>query len=389
MKVAFHFDESSDNYEHPVLFEVAKRLFPEVIKLPRPEISTKVFVGSLLLSHCAYETKKRDKNSTLQVFNKDKFRQIVLAWANPPDWLWQTITQATVDVAATGNIYVICLDLITLEQAAILDEYLTGFEAYLGAVEVDDTYGAHLAAYSHGLVAFGRFNGAKFHLFWDGFSEDSQDEGMIEYLRELPFKSVEFESLEGRYSIFDTQHKPENTIRAAEAKSFCEGLLASVAERVITILSDPAPELPGKVYSALKSYVTAETSEDLSHVALSCRRTIEYVSDQLFPPQKASKSSSRLDKTAYRNRLLAYADISRRSNISIDLVVASTASLSEQWERLDKAVNKGVHAEVIDSEVRRCIIRTLLLLDDLISLKADPFEQKPKLSFEGLLPDQK
>jgi hypothetical protein len=42
-------------------------------------------------------------------------------------------------------------------------------------------------------------------------------------------------------------------------------------------------------------------------------------------------------------------------------------------ESLDLA-NKGVHAEVYGAEARRCLLRTILLLDDIVPLKSGPFE---------------
>jgi hypothetical protein len=63
--------------------------------------------------------------------------------------------------------------------------------------------------------------------------------------------------------------------------------------------------------------------------------------------------------------------------------------LSEQWGRLTEAVNKGLHADMIEPEVRRCLVRTILLLDDVIGLKAGPFTVKPELDIEMMMPSQR
>ena len=68
--------------------------------------------------------------------------------------------------------------------------------------------------------------------------------------------------------------------------------------------------------------------------------------------------------------------------------MVSTATLAEQLEKLDSAVNKGVHADLLDVEGRRCVIRTVMLLDDMISLKSGPFEMLPDLSLESFLADE-
>ncbi|MNJ78595.1 hypothetical protein D3C77_763900 [compost metagenome] len=74
--------------------------------------------------------------------------------------------------------------------------------------------------------------------------------------------------------------------------------------------------------------------------------------------------------------MLAFADIERKSDTNIDVIVASTNLLKEQIEKLNNLVNKGVHAEVYREEARRCLIRTILLLGDLISLKREPLPIK-------------
>jgi hypothetical protein len=57
------------------------------------------------------------------------------------------------------------------------------------------------------------------------------------------------------------------------------------------------------------------------------------------------------------------------SDTNIDLICASTALLGEQLEKLGNLVNKGVHAEVSRQEARRCLLRTIMALDDILSLK--------------------
>lgn len=86
----------------------------------------------------------------------------------------------------------------------------------------------------------------------------------------------------------------------------------------------------------------------------------------------------------YKNRLFAYADISRKSNTNIDLIVATTKTLFEQWDKLNSLSNKGVYSEVFRAETRRCLLRTIMLLDDIVSLKEKPFEIKPNLNFDDI-----
>ena len=283
-------------------------------------------------------------------------------------------------MAVNERIFVIWLTSVDRSHAAALNGVFTQADAYLGAVEVDNTYLPHVVLYSHGLCPFGRIHGQEFSLFWDESNEASKDFSALAKLKECGFQDVAFESLNGRYSIFDRRHTPEQTVLFGETQKLCERLLADTAERVLNALTDIAPALPEKLHAALSAYANATSSERIAHTALSCRRILEYIADCLFPPQSQGPLTGRkLDKQAYRNRLLAYADVARASDSSIDLIVVSTETLGEQLTRLDSAVNKGVHADLLDVEGRRCLVRTIMLLDDLVSLKSSPFQMVPEL----------
>jgi len=200
----------------------------------------------------------------------------------------------------------------------------------------------------------------------------------------LGFSKVDFESLNWKYSIFDSYHNFEEARRIAEWKRNSGALLAFIADDIVSKLSDIAPDLGNKLWSALKTFEEAETNEQFAQVTASCRRIFEYVTDCIFPPtdEKIDEHSLKADK--YKNRLFAYADSSRKSDTNIDLIVASTTTLFEQWDKINSLANKGVHSEVFRSETRRCLLRTIMLLDDIVSLKATAFEIKPKLDFDNI-----
>jgi hypothetical protein len=70
---------------------------------------------------------------------------------------------------------------------------------------------------------------------------------------------------------------------------------------------------------------------------------------------------------------------------NIDLICIEAKVLGEQIDKLAGLANKGVHSEVFRYETRRCLIRTLLLLDDIVSLRCEPFEIKTKITIEEYL----
>jgi len=284
------------------------------------------------------------------------------------------------------EIFTICFETIEMQLADYLDDQLReNSEAYLGALGVDEASYVHWYVYSNSIGPRYRINNKNASVFWDGFNEESKYEFQINRLVQFGFKRVGFESLNGRYTIFDEYHDFEHARRVAEWKKSCGNLLAFIVDGVAHRLGDATPDLGNKLWATLKTFNEAETNEEFAQVTASCRRIVEYVSDELFPPIEGEIEGRKLGTTQYRNRLLAFADETRKSNTNVDLIWVSTKTLSEQMAKLSDLANKGVHSEVYRMETRRCLLRTIILLDDIISLKVEAFEIKTKLNFDDML----
>ena len=341
--------------------------------------------GDLALSFLAFDIKKTSKRSEEREFNKEKYFQAVNCWLQPENAVWSSMLVQRLTQALQEEIFIFCFETIEMQLADHLDDELReNCEAYLGAMEVDDASFVHWYIYSNSIGARYRINDRKVSVFWDGFNEESKDESQIERLGKIGFKQVVFESLNGKYTIFDEYHDYDHARRVAEWKKNCGNLLAFIVDGIAHKLGDAAPDLGNKLWATFKTFNEAETNEEFAQVTASCRRIVEYVSDELFPPIKEDVGGYKLGTREYRNRLLAFADKARRSDTNIDLVWISTKTLSEQMEKLSKLANKGVHSEVYRAETRRCLLRTIMLLDDIISLKSDVFEIKTKLTFDDM-----
>ena len=162
-------------------------------------------------------------------------------------------------------------------------------------------------------------------------------------------------------------------------------MLGFIADSVVSRLGDAVPDLGDRLWSALRTFDRAETTEQLSQVAATCRRIIEHVADRLLPPRETVANGPKLGPTHYRNRLLAFADQEQRSATAIDLVCVSTDALDQQITRLLDVVQKGIHTEIYRAETRRCLLRTILLLDDLVALKQGTFQIRPDLGLGPFL----
>lgn len=221
----------------------------------------------------------------------------------------------------------------------------------------------------------------KLYIFWDGICEDSKREDLLEIWSKKGFSVVEHESLNGRYTLFDGYHNFEHARRVAAFKKRTGYLLGYLVDDLISKLQDNCVEIGNKFWAALNAFERAETIEEYAHVATSCRRIIEYVADNIFPPTDDETNGFKLGKSNYRNRLLAFADKERKSDTNIDLISVSTKMLAEQLDKLSNLQNKGVHGEVMKEEARRCLFRTIIILDDVLALKKDQFQSK--VNFES------
>lgn len=270
--------------------------------------------------------------------------------------------------------FVLLFESISFRDAQEIDHQLQAHPWYLGALQIDDACRGHWVAYANAMVVSYRIIGRDIYIFWDGICDDSKDEGHVEELAGFGFTSVDFEGLNGKFTVFDKYHDFQQARRVAELGNALSDALGTMADQVITRFSDAAPELGNKLWSAIRAYERAEVPEDYAQVATSCRRVIEYVADAVFPPTDPDPDGRLLGPKQYRNRLLAFADRERLSDTNLDLICASTNLLGEQLEKFGSLVNKGVHAEVMRHEARRCLLRTIMSLDDILSLKRGPLE---------------
>ena len=365
MKLALHFHGS-----HPELGVAygrsARRLvLSALLSHRRVHVTSKIFVGDLLFGNIDIS---RDSQHRGFPRADRKWDDILESWLHPQNPVWARLSEERL-AASVGDVFAICFESVDQETAEGLHQGLVDSASYVGAMEVDDGSFVHWQLYSQKLIPLLRVLGSSASAFWGGFSDDDKDPVFLEELRDLGFNPVGWEALNGRFSFFDRYHNFEHPKRVSEWKRDCGHLLGFIADSVASHLDDAVPGLGDQLWSALRTFDQAETTEQLSQVAVTCRRIIEHVADRLFPPREAVKGEPKLGPTHYRNRLLAFADRAREANTAIDLICVSTDALCEQITKLLAVAHKGIHAEICRAETRRCLLRTILLLDDLVVLK--------------------
>ncbi|KXY27338.1 DNA uptake protein [Bacillus cereus] len=130
-------------------------------------------------------------------------------------------------------------------------------------------------------------------------------------------------------------------------------------------LLDLNPELAEQLMLAFKS-VSTDNPEEWSQALTTCRRFIEGLADELFPPIDEEVNGKKLGKTQYINRLWAFMDKSIESKSNKDLAKAHVDILGVYLQRIHKLSNKGVHAGLEREEAVKTVFHTYLMVADIL-----------------------
>jgi hypothetical protein len=373
VKVAFHFNASHPAFGSYYGPKVEALLFTKLMDRRTLHLSSKVYVGDLpwfVLTQ-----------------NGDEIMQTAVAWFSHARNVWHRFTDR-IQLIAQRESYVVCFESMGKVLAESLHGQLSSEDGYLGAVEVDDTNRLHWDSYSDALRLQYRVTDEKVAVFYDEVLGDVPDAGErgeeTKRLSALGFGAVGFEPCTGRHSFFDKYHNYKHARRVAEWKNKYADLLGFMVDDVICRLGDTTPELANKLWAALSTFEGAETDEQYAQVSVTCRRVIDYVADALFPPTSEIRNGKKLGPGNYRNRLLAYVGEQVASSTSLEVIASSMELFAKHVEALENLTHKGVHSDVQREGARRCLLRTVLLLDDIISLRRENFPVKADLDFSIL-----
>lgn len=343
-----------------------------LLERPLLNCGSKIYSGDLLLH--------------LASGGDDDFNEVVTKWVESARNGWHKFGNK-IELLFQADVFIVCFDAIDKITAEQLHNRLSKNIGYIGAIEINDADEFHWNFYSDALPLRYRLSGQLVSVFVDAFgdelSEEEKDQ-MFKRFSDIGFKVVGFNSSEGKHSIFDKYHSFDQARRIAEWREKFGEMLGFVADNVITRLGDAAPQLGEKLWTAYDTYARAETNEQFAQVCVTCRRIINYIADTLFPPRETQEGERKLGANNYRSRLMRFAEDQARSGTNIDVICSSLELLEKHLEKLDQLANKGVHAEVTKEGTRRCLLRTVMLLDDIVSLRPKQFQIRTELDFSIL-----
>lgn len=355
MKVAFNFIAPLEGW---YLFPEFKNIL-SFICCSDLHIQSKISVGDILIA--TNDTKLWEERA----------KKIV----NAAKDCWHSDIDSINETVGRNIFFAIMFNTIRKHEAEKIDNYLKKYEHYIGAFQVDDTVGIHWAYYTSSLMEDYKINGKNFYLLLRGIDEEVEKENSnFDVFQELPFDNIGFESKEMKGTLFDGDDYFEKQVNMARCRKYLPKLFHPeitdpIVDDIIFKIGDSAPALGDKIYAILKSFSTAENCEDYAHVAISCRRTIEYLADTLYPPINTNKNDEvQLGQQQSKNRLLAFVHKELEHPESLLNFIANGSELKKKLNKTINLQNKGLHAEIDGEATRKCIIDTILLIVDFVSI---------------------
>lgn len=303
---------------------------------------------------------------------------------------WHTDINMFNDIAARNMIFAIVFHTIDKESASKIDNHINKLDHYIGAFQVDDTVGIHWACYTPSLSENYKLNGKKFYFLWSGIDEEEKENIDVETFQDIPFDNMDFESREMKGTLFDGDDDYEKQVKMAQCRKYLPRIFApeindSVIDNILFKVGDSCPALGDKLYAAVKSFLSSENSEDYAHIALSCRRTIEYLADTLFPPIETNENDElKLGKQQSKNRLLAFAHKETENSEPLISFIKKSTELKKKLNKTTELQNKGLHSEIDSELAKKCIKDTLLLINDFVSLPLHSLPPKVRLDKDFL-----
>jgi len=367
MKIAFHFNADYPKFDGFYGIPIEEVCFCALLKANLSSVNMKIFRGDLLIHNYAK--------------TQEQLEAVRKALLTPERSVWSALSPKLGDYLLKHNIDVVLFEGMPRRLRDHLHRSLCREEVYLGAMQIHEAVPIHWVLYKSSLIPVYRIVGSTLRKFY--YEGGDRDEGLVKHWRTLPFKKVEFEDLGFKYTVFDKYHSFEHAKRVANLTEDLGDILGFVAESVITRVADIAPKIPDMLYSALSRFETAATEEDYAQLAATCRRVLKKLADALYPPRSEKVNGRSVTEDKYINRLRAYLK-QRRTETDSQVVFSELEDIGNRITRLHDLASKGVHAEIDPLEARRVLLRTVMLLDDFLTVTPQPQRVEAEMDWEAL-----
>lgn len=362
MHVAYLFAETCPNYDLDL--RLFRGLTPDDLK----SLNTRVRTGVWEFSRGMSGHVSRDDIA------RRLFEVLYAGWGNicrmDVDLLLQAILEKkliyTVQFASVGH-----------SLAGKLDRQLQALEGYFGFTQVVPTVPVHRQVFGSCLPRYQVEEGNIFVLYSDLDEDELQAaEQIVKWWKEHSKSLDQFHlgsslstrNIGPRYSIYDSQEDPMKELAVEIAAQQLGNEWEVQCERTLYALQERVPDALNEFLAATEILSKSELSPaDGAQVAVNLRRTLEHLTRFVCPPSKESpgwvKRQWREYREQHKKKLGKYGDFlafeAFETNGSIDIL-----------EAMCDMGNKGVHEDWDPLIFRGIVLRLLLLMDAVLSLKS-------------------
>jgi hypothetical protein len=355
LKVAYHFD--ADAYGFSYGDPVDQLLFSALREIPANRLHIRVKSGDLLVHFHISDAEQRA-------------RYIAERIVQPDHPVWTTLDPDFAERAARADTYILYLDGITSRDAKHLDRQLRADRGYLGCLELNLANPAHWVLYEEKLSSTYRIVGRQLRLLHIAaeLEPDLPVAEQEEWLESGTFESVVFEDTGLQETLFDPYRTLDAAQRAAELEDLLSSQFSMVVTETLIRTGELDPRLRDALHAALTSFERFESTEQLAHVATSCRRFLERLADILFLARSEARGERELTQDKYVNRLWAYVE-DNLEGAERNLVVSTLIDIGNRIDKIHVLANKGVHApQVAPAEMQRLLIGLVSTTYDVLTL---------------------
>jgi len=148
-------------------------------------------------------------------------------------------------------------------------------------------------------------------------------------------------------------------------ESVPEHVLDRTRLKVDGALASACPQALEKFRVAYEQ-LSGSSAENWTNVCTAVRRILLDFADAVYSPRDDLVEGRKVGKEEYVNRLWAYAKQEIVSSTQRELTLAELEDLGKRIDAIYASSNKGVHDVVRQDEAERILIRTYLLIADLL-----------------------
>lgn len=266
------------------------------------------------------------------------------------------------------RVFLITASGATLSQLRAVHLELLKDPAYIGAIEVDPAYGPQWVVYIDSLQHRFRVWGphlTRLHTIGDELFDNE-----LEPWRALGlFDDVEFESIGGLETPFDSRSGPDHGALMAQLEDRTVDHLGGTASAVVARLSHLDPGLPQELSAAYGAIERCASPAEARQVAVSVREFMVLLADALLPAEPGkSRSGRELTRDKWLNRLAEF--VERRSDGADPGLLQSRLNLfGPLLNQFRGDSSNEIHAARPDRQIVGMLLAELLVIcDGLLSL---------------------